>query len=72
LAVDFKSKRQVPEGPEAIPEGFLRQMAAYGAALAQVYPDREIKTAILWTATQSLMDVPARLRDAALNRAAGA
>jgi len=72
LAVDFKSNPQVPETPEAIPEGFLRQMAAYAAALSQVYPDREIKTAILWTATQSLMDVPTQLRDAALKRAAGA
>ncbi len=72
LAVDFKSNPQVPAGPEAIPEAFLRQMAAYGAALGLVYPNREIKTAILWTATQTLMDVPAQLRDAALNRAAGA
>ncbi len=72
LAVDFKSNPQVPTSAQAIPEAFLRQMAAYGAALAQVYPDREIKTAILWTATQSLMDVPAQLRDAALKRAAGA
>lgn len=72
LAVDFKSNPHVPETPEDIPEGFLRQMAAYGAGLAQVYPDREIKTAILWTATQSLMYVPAQLRDEALKRAAGA
>ncbi len=71
LAVDFKSNPQVPATPEAIPEAFLRQMAAYGAALALVYPEREIKTAILWTATQTLMEVPAQLRDAALNRAAG-
>ncbi len=72
LAVDFKSNPQVPTRAEDIPEGFLRQMAAYGAALAQIYPDREIKTAILWTAQQTLMDVPEPLRDAALNRAAGA
>ncbi len=72
LAVDFKSNPQVPTTPEDIPEGFLRQMAAYGAGLAQVYPDREIKTAILWTATQTLMDIPTPLRDAALKRAAGA
>lgn len=72
LAVDFKSNPQVPEASEDIPEAFLRQMAAYGAGLALVYPDRKIKTAILWTATQSLMEVPAQLCDAALNRAAGA
>jgi len=72
LAVDFKSNPQVPAMPEAVPEGFLRQMAAYGAGLALVYPDREIKTAILWTASQTLMDIPAPLLDAALKRAAGA
>ena len=72
LAVDFKSNPQVPSAPEGIPEGFLRQMAAYASALALVYPDREIKTAILWTATQTLMEVPAQLCDAALIRAAGA
>ncbi len=72
LAVDFKSNPQVPVRPEDIPEGFVRQMAAYGAALALVYPGREIKTAILWTAGQSLMEVPPHMRDAALKRAAGA
>ncbi len=72
LAVDFKSNPQVPAAPEATPEAFLRQMAAYRAALAQVYPDREIKTAILWTATQTLMPLPAQLCDAALKRAASA
>ncbi len=72
LAVDFKSNPQVPATAADTPEAFLRQMAAYAAGLAQVYPDREVKTAILWTATQSLMDVPASLRDAALKRAAGA
>jgi len=72
LAVDFKSNPQVPSSPEATPEAFLRQMAAYKAALALIYPDREVKTAILWTATQTLMPLPAQLCDAALKRAAGA
>ena len=72
LAVDFKSNPQVPTTSAEIPEAFLRQMAAYQAALVQIWPDKEIKTAILWTATQSLMEVPAQLCDAALNRAASA
>ena len=34
LAVDFKSHQAVPATPEAVPEGILRQMGAYHAALA--------------------------------------
>lgn len=72
FAIDFKTNPQVPERPEAVPEGFLRQLASYRAALAQVYPGREIKTGLLWTTTRSLMEIPAHLCDAALNRAANA
>jgi ATP-dependent helicase/nuclease subunit A len=69
LAVDYKSNRLVPQSPEAVPEGLLRQMGAYAALLAQIYPDREIEVAILWTATARLMPLPRVLVMAALQRA---
>jgi ATP-dependent helicase/nuclease subunit A len=69
LAVDYKSNRLVPQSPEAVPEGLLRQMGAYAALLAQIYPDREIEVAILWTATARLMPLPQALVMAALQRA---
>ncbi len=69
LAVDFKSNAAVPPTPEAIPEGILRQMAAYRAALAQIWPDRRIETAILWTRTATLMPIPDPVLTAALARA---
>jgi ATP-dependent helicase/nuclease subunit A len=58
LAVDFKSNAQVPDQAGNCPKGLLRQMAAYAHALAQIYPDREIETALLWTRTASLMVLP--------------
>lgn len=70
LAVDFKSNRVVPESPENVPEGILRQMGAYADALAQVFPDRRIETAILWTETATLMFLPAALTETALARGA--
>ena len=69
LAVDYKSNRLVPQSPEAVPEGILRQMGAYAALLAQIYPDREVEVAILWTATARLMPLPRALVMAALQRA---
>ncbi len=69
LAVDFKSNRLVPDRPEEIPEGLLRQLGAYRAALVQLYPDRSVEVAILWTETAELMVVPGPLVTAALARA---
>ena len=69
-AIDFKTNRIVPERPEDVPDGLLRQMGAYGAALRQIYPDKRIDLAILWTAKPALMPLPHDLVNAALRRAA--
>ena len=61
LAVDYKSNRLVPDSVEQTPLGVLRQQAIYAAALAQVFPDRQINVAILWTATARLMALPPEL-----------
>lgn len=66
LAVDYKSNRDVPATPEATPLGILRQMAAYRAALAQLWPGLRVETAVLWTATRSLMPLPDTLLDRVL------
>jgi ATP-dependent helicase/nuclease subunit A len=55
FAIDYKSNAVVPETPSEVPEGLLRQMGAYGAILAQIYPDRPVELAILWTRTGRLM-----------------
>ena len=68
LVVDYKSNAVVPDRPEQVPEGILRQMGAYRAALAAVYPDRRIDTAILWTSVARLMPLPDDLTQAALSR----
>ncbi|MEO0990338.1 MAG: double-strand break repair helicase AddA [Pseudomonadota bacterium] len=70
LAVDFKTNAGVPERVDLVPEGILRQMGAYSAMLADVYPDRRIETAILWTRTALLMALPHEIVSAALARAA--
>ncbi len=58
LAVDFKTNVAVPDRPETCPEGLLRQMGAYAHALQLIYPAHKIETALLWTRTAKLMDLP--------------
>jgi ATP-dependent helicase/nuclease subunit A len=68
LAVDFKTDAAPPAAPDGVPEPYLRQMAAYRAALTALYPGREVTLALLWTATPALMPLPGPLLDAALAR----
>jgi len=68
LAVDYKTNRQVPDRADLTPEGLLRQMGAYAAALEQVFPDHEIDVAILWTRSANLMHLPSQLVADALRR----
>ena len=68
--VDFKTNSQCPKAPEDVPEGILRQMGAYVAALTQIYPDRVIEPYVLWTRTANLMALDPDLVSAALKRAA--
>lgn len=55
LAIDYKSNALVPATSAEVPEGLRRQMRAYAVALAQIYPDRRVDCAILWTRTARLM-----------------
>ena len=67
--IDFKTNATVPTSAETCPEGLLRQMGAYAHALAQIFPGREIRTAILWTRTAQLMWLPHEVVTQALQRA---
>ena len=66
--LDFKSNATVPQSPEQVPEGILRQMGAYAAALAQIYPARAVETVIVWTETGQIMPLPPALIAKALDR----
>jgi ATP-dependent helicase/nuclease subunit A len=72
LAVDFKTNAVVPATADTVPEGLLRQMGAYAAMLAPLYPGRRVETAILWTKTAQIMPLPQDIVSAALARATGA
>ena len=66
LAVDFKSNVIVPERPQDVPQGILLQMAAYAAMLREIYPDKTIELAVVWTATAVLMPIPLNIVRAAM------
>lgn len=56
--VDFKTGRRAPLGIEEVPTYHLRQMAAYAAALAVIFPGRRIEAALLYTGAARLIEIP--------------
>jgi ATP-dependent helicase/nuclease subunit A len=61
LIADYKTDRQPPEHPNAVPTVYLRQLAAYRALLAQIYPSHQIQCTLIWTETATPMPVPESL-----------
>ena len=59
--VDFKTGRRVPADAASVETYYLKQMAAYVAALRAIFPGREIAAALLYTHDATLIDLPAAL-----------
>ena len=63
LIVDYKTNRGPPGKVSATPEIYLRQMAAYRAVIAGIYPRHAVRCALLWTDGPSLMAIDDGLLD---------
>jgi ATP-dependent helicase/nuclease subunit A len=61
--LDYKTHRPPPRDPAEVPILYLKQMAAYRAALALVYPDRPVRCVLLWTDGPRLMTLDPELLD---------
>lgn len=59
LVLDYKTRRPVPMTIEAVPQPYLKQMAAYRTVLTAIYPGRAIRCCLLWTEGPRLMELPA-------------
>ena len=61
--VDYKTNRPPPHRVEDVPPIYVRQMAAYRAAMAAIYPGRPVRCVLLWTDGPFLMELPPELLD---------
>jgi len=57
LIVDYKTNRPPPTDETQVQKIYLKQMAAYRAAMMRIYPDKEIRCALLWTDGPNLMEL---------------
>lgn len=55
--VDFKNSRKVPKDQNGVQTKYIMQLAAYRLALKEIYPDKQIKCALLYTREAKLVPV---------------
>lgn len=67
LLVDFKSDADPVMEPDRVKPAYLQQLGLYALVAGQLFPDRQVEAAILWTSLESLLKLPS----AALAEAAG-
>jgi ATP-dependent helicase/nuclease subunit A len=67
LIADYKTDRPAPRRIEDIPRSYVTQLALYRAVLRQLYPDRELRAALVWTEIPALVELPACALDTALD-----
>jgi ATP-dependent helicase/nuclease subunit A len=68
LIADYKTNSPPPATVAQVPGPYITQLALYRAVLRQLYPDRTVRTALIWTEGPDLMEIS----DAALDRALAA
>jgi ATP-dependent helicase/nuclease subunit A len=66
LIADFKTNRPPPRRLEDVPPAYICQLALYRSALMQLYPERAVRAALVWTEIPDLMEIPAAMMDSAL------
>jgi ATP-dependent helicase/nuclease subunit A len=69
LIADFKTNRRAPEQVGDTPVMYLRQMAAYRAVLRQIFHDRPVACALIWTRVARVVMLPDELLDTHVPRA---
>lgn len=64
--LDYKTNRQVPHSIAEVPEEYITQLALYRDLVAKIYANKTVISALLWTQTPELMQIPNEILDRAL------
>lgn len=57
LIADYKSNRRIPQSAEEIPEAYIAQAKAYAQVLEKIYPDKKIRSFLIWTEEAKLWEI---------------
>lgn len=55
--VDYKTNRPAAKTEAEVKQGYVMQLSAYKSLLQQIYPDKKVRTFLLWTDTAQMMQI---------------
>ncbi|MBR6663295.1 MAG: double-strand break repair helicase AddA, partial [Alphaproteobacteria bacterium] len=55
--LDYKTNRPAASNLKDVPLAYIKQLRAYRSLIQKIYPQKEVKTYILWTNTASIMEI---------------
>jgi len=67
--IDYKNSRKVPEDISEVPLKYIVQLAVYKMAVKDIYPNKKIKCALLYTRKAKLIPLPATSLSSAFKKA---
>ena len=70
LIVDYKTNRPPPDKAAEVALPYRRQLALYRALLQEIYPGRQVRAFLLWTAAPRLMEIDGKTLDKSMPYAA--
>lgn len=66
--IDYKTNRPPPREAAKVDPAYIFQMATYRAALKAIYPERAVRSVLLWTDGPFVMELPSAAMDAILHK----
>ena len=57
LIVDYKTNRYSPKSKENIPVAYIEQLNAYKDLLKNIFPDKKIRSFLLWTTDSTFTEI---------------
>jgi ATP-dependent helicase/nuclease subunit A len=64
--LDYKTNRNVPHSHQTVPFEYRVQLALYRQMIREIYPDKTVTCALMWTRTPEMMILPDNLLDETL------
>ena len=66
MIADYKTDRAAPAGLADVPKPYIGQLALYRAVLGRIYPEKTIRTALVFTEGPKVIEVPGAAMETAL------
>jgi ATP-dependent helicase/nuclease subunit A len=66
IVVDYKTDSLVPGRLDDVPAAYIAQLALYRAVLMRIYPGKNVRAGLIFTAGPLLLEIPAATLDVAL------